>query len=63
MPAIRKKIDHQDQRDILEALVNDVTELRAKLIATLAKLDADAGVTDADFASTLTPAALTTTKS
>ena len=56
MPAIRKKIDHQDQRDILEALVDDVTELRAKLIATLAKLDAD-------FASTLTPAALTTTKS
>ena len=63
MPAIRKKIDHQDQRDILEALVDDVTELRAKLIATLAKLDADAGVADANFASTLTPAALTTTKS
>lgn len=63
MPAIRKKTDHQDQRDILEALVDDVTELRAKLIATLEKLDADAGVTDTNFASMLTPAALTTTKS
>jgi hypothetical protein len=42
--------------------VDDNTELRTQLIALLAKLDADAGVTDTDYESTLTPAALTLTK-
>lgn len=42
--------------------VDDVTELRTQFIALLAKLDADAGVTDADYAATLTPAAQTATK-
>lgn len=43
-----------------ESLVDDITELRTQLIALLVKLDADAGVTDVNYASTLTPAALTT---
>jgi hypothetical protein len=48
----------KDQRDIAD----DLAELRTQFIALLVKLDADAGVTDVDYASTLTPAALTHTK-
>jgi len=36
------------------------TELTAKFAALLAKLDLDAGVTDEDYASTLTPAPTST---
>lgn len=43
------------------ALLADVTEIRTKLIATHTKLDADAGVTDVNYASTNNPAALTAT--
>lgn len=43
------------------ALLADVTEIRTKLIATHAKLDADAGVTDINYAATNNPAALTAT--
>lgn len=43
------------------ALLADVTEIRTKLIATHAKLDADAGVTDTNYAATNNPAALTAT--
>lgn len=39
-------------------LVADLTALRAAVVSLLAKLDADAGVTDTNYASTLTPAAL-----
>ncbi len=46
----------------LKSLLDDVTELHTQLIATLAKLDGDAGITDVDYESVLTPAALTTTK-
>ncbi|KKM20862.1 hypothetical protein LCGC14_1641210 [marine sediment metagenome] len=46
----------------LKSLLDDVTELRTQLIALLAKLDLDAGITDVDYESVLTPAALTTTK-
>ncbi len=46
----------------LRDAADDITELRTQLIALLAKLDADAGVTDTDYASTLTPAAQTLTK-
>ena len=47
---------------VLADEVDDFTELRSKFIALLTKLDADAGVTDTNYASTLTPAALKTTK-
>lgn len=46
----------------LREICDDLTELRAQLIATLAKLDLDVGVTDVNYESTLTPAALTTSK-
>ena len=42
---------------VARALADDSTELRTQFAALLAKLDADAGVTDVDYASTLTPAA------
>lgn len=48
----------------LRDAADDLAELRAQFIALLAKLDADSGDTggDADYESSLTPAALLTTK-
>ncbi len=46
----------------LRDVADDLTELRTQFVALLAKLDADAGVTDVDYASLLTPAAQLTTK-
>ncbi len=48
-------------REIQVGLVADEAELRTQFAALLAKLDADTGVTDTDYASTLTPAAQTVT--
>jgi hypothetical protein len=38
---------------ILRAFVSDVTEIRTKFGSLLTKLDADAGVSDANYAATL----------
>lgn len=46
----------------LRDVADDFTELRTQFIALLAKLDLDAGVTDTDYESTLTPSAQLTTK-
>lgn len=46
----------------LRDIADDLASIRTKFIALLVKLDADAGVTDTNYASTLTPVALTTTK-
>ena len=46
----------------LKSLLDDVAEVRTQLIALLQKLDLDAGITDVNYESLLTPAALTTTK-
>jgi len=46
----------------LRDAADDFTELRTRFIALLVKLDADIGVTDIDYAATLTPAAQLTTK-
>lgn len=43
-------------------IADDLTELRTQFNALLAKLDADGGVTDTNYAATLTPAALKTIK-
>ncbi|PPC86323.1 MAG: hypothetical protein CTY37_06175 [Methylotenera sp.] len=70
--AISDKSDAREVRALIENVLADNTALRTALIATLekidvltAKLNADAGVTDTNyavnFASTLTPAALTLT--
>ncbi len=46
----------------LRDIADDLTEYRTQFIALLAKLDADAGVTDTDYESTLTPSAQLTIK-
>jgi hypothetical protein len=51
--------DVEKLRVELTALIVDVTAIRTKLLATHAKLDADAGVTDTNYAATNNPAALT----
>jgi hypothetical protein len=42
---------------VTRGIADDMTEMRTQFAALLAKLDLDAGVTDVDYASTLTPAA------
>lgn len=46
----------------LRDVADDLTELRTEFVALLAKLDSDGGITDTDYESTLTPAALLTIK-
>ena len=46
----------------LREIADDLTEARTQFVALLAKLDGDAGVTDANYAALLTPAALLTIK-
>lgn len=53
--------ERDDLRTKYAALLADVTAIRTALIATTAKLDADATVTDADYGSLNNPAALTAT--
>jgi len=45
----------------LRDVAGDLAALRAAVVGITAKLDADGGVTDADYAATWDPAALTTT--
>lgn len=52
-----------DLKTLMNEIVDDLTALRSAITGITAKLDADAGVTDTDFASTQDPAALKTTKS
>lgn len=54
--------DEQNFRILLNAAQDDLAALRAAIVAITAKLDADAGVTDTNYASTCNPAALTFTK-
>lgn len=57
-------VPSSDARDLIiqhNKLVDDLEALRAKFAATLAKLDADAGVTDTDYVSTQTVLAATLT--
>ena len=55
------EITPQDVRYLLEATRADLAALRAAVVAITAKLDADGGVTDTNYASTCNPAALTLT--
>lgn len=59
--SIAAKTDKQVERDILGAILVDMTAMHASILAITAKLDADAGVTDTNYAATANPAALTTT--
>lgn len=49
----------ENLRSQFNALVDDYDEFRTQLIALLQKLDADGGITDTDYESSLTPAAKT----
>lgn len=51
--------DERSMRILLEALQDDLTALRAAHLALTAKLDADVGVTDTNYATLTNPAALT----
>jgi len=52
---------HADLNAVLDAVVADLTAIRAAVLLITAKLDADGGVTDTNYAATCNPAALTTT--
>ncbi len=47
---------------VLRDGIDDTTELHTQLIALLVKLDADVGINDVNYESTLTPAALKNVK-
>lgn len=59
--ALSDKSDAKALRKLLEDVLADNTALRASIVAITAKLDADAGVTDTNYAATTNPAALTLT--
>lgn len=53
--------DAAEIKKVLDTILADITAIRTSITGITAKLDADAGVTDADYASLHDPAALTTT--
>lgn len=59
MPAIDEKAFNQSIIDLFESVVDDLTTLHASQKVIVAKLNADAGVIDTDYAN---PGNLTTTK-
>lgn len=60
MVAIDEKTEYAEMQEILNSLLTDVTNLRTAFNTAMTKLNADAGVTDADYAAA---PALTTTAS
>ena len=58
--AIPDNLTGRELKKVLDAILVDMTALRTSITAVTAKLDADAGVTDTNYASTCNPAALTT---
>jgi hypothetical protein len=52
------KAEANATRKLLEAALADLTALRTSFLALTAKLDADATVTDTNYAATTNPAAL-----
>ena len=44
---------------VMDATLADSTAMRAAIVGITAKLDADTGITDTDYAATWDPAALT----
>lgn len=57
---IRAELLDTKTKEVLEAIQADLAALRAGVVAVTAKLDADATVTDTDYAATCNPAALKT---
>lgn len=61
MADISNLTDDAGLQSVLEGIVDDLTAIRNAVTGLTAKLDADTGIEDTDYASTLNPAALTTT--
>ena len=57
-----KSAGSPDLATALRDMADDLAELRTKSIALITQLNADTGVNDVNYVSTLTPAALKTTK-
>lgn len=60
-PTVALVTDVTEVRTKLAAAVVDLAAIRAAVVAITAKLDADGGVTDTNYAATTNPAALTAT--
>lgn len=65
MPAIDESRvnNHADVSALMNAFLTDLTAVRTAVTDITAKLDADSGVNDTDYASSCDPAALTVTAS
>lgn len=61
MAQISPALTDPEIKKLLQSVLTDLAVLRASVVAVTAKLDADATVTDTDYAATCNPAALTTT--
>ncbi len=58
---INDKQEEKDLRVLFESFRADTAALRASIVAITAKLDADGGVTDTNYAATTNPPALSVT--
>jgi hypothetical protein len=56
------QVKKPDLRAVLDDMRLDLAALRASIVAITAKLDADGGVTDTNYAANTNPAALRTTE-
>ena len=59
--AIPSRSTEKVSRELFEAVLADLAALRASVVGITAQLDADATVTDTDYAANNDPAALTLT--
>lgn len=58
--AMSDKSDAREVRLLLDAALADLTAIRTSITGITAKLDADVGITDTNYAALHDPAALTT---
>jgi len=61
LATVPDRVTVREIRPLLTTVLADLTALRAAVVAITAKLDADTGVADTNYASLTNPAALTTT--
>ena len=61
MASVDTQLNQTSDVVLMDAVVADLTAIRAAIVAITAQLDADTGVTDTDYAENNDPEALTTT--
>ena len=61
MASVDTQLNQASDVVLMDAVVADLTAIRAAIVAITAQLDADTGVTDTDYAENNDPEALTTT--